>query len=180
MSLHRPAVGQASHTSPVAHFRQDPDCENKAPAFYQCIWCLQVHPSIGVAAQRSSAHTTPWECHLPSCPSRPSLPQKKTSTEQGGGEAAKLSLLLVPCPPTLCVTPVCPESLSLLVTLQMEAHHHRKTQGKAVPFRKLVWRPLLRPLCCGRKNVGLRGPAVNQQCAFGNMSHLLMPQSPHL
>lgn len=84
--------------SPLKHFKQAPACKNNAPAFYQCTCCLKCHLSPGVDTQRSPAHTTPGECHLPSHPSRPSLPGKKMRTEQGQRKQS------FPC----CHPPVCP------------------------------------------------------------------------
>lgn len=160
MCRHRPALSQAAHTE-LSSIKQDPVCKNNAPAFYQGTCCLVFH-LCRYSRVLHSHH--PWgTCHLPSCPSRPSLPGQKR-TERGPRE--QFLLPLAPCPPTpTCDTIVSLKPLSSGNT-QMEAHHCRKTLKKRSAFPKiaLVWKPFRKPLCCGRKNTELSGPPPKFCC----------------
>ena len=107
--------------------------------------------------QRSPAHTTPWECYLPSCASRRSAPRKRMRAEQGGRKQSFLCFWAL-SPNTTCESSLSLESL-FPSPMQTEACHHRKTL-KEFAFSEitLVWRPFLKHLCCGRRNTGVRGP----------------------
>lgn len=154
MSRHRPAINHTLHTQcpPPLHFKEDPICKNKAPAFYQCICCLTVSLSPGGDTQRSSAQITPWGCHLPGCPSRPS-PPGEVRTEQGGSKAFPASGALPPNP-----IEACPWSLSSGHCRQRHTIQEATKEKKCLLKTYSNLGTFFKHLCCGRKNTGLRSP----------------------
>ena len=160
MSHRRPATNQASHThthththSPPLHFKQDPVCINKAPAFYQHICCLKVYQGPGVDTQRSPAQITPWGVTCQAAHQGPPPLGRWGQSREGGSRAFPASGALSPIP---WETPAYPWSLPSRHCRWRHTIPGRQYR-KEVPFKVCpTWRPLWKHLCCGRKNFGLR------------------------